>query len=584
MANYVRRSDGYHRLTPYVLRSDGYHRLEQRVLRADGFHKIDTDSVVSGDTGGNPGGSPSESLFFDVDDSILQSAISTNRTNIDKLVFAHFFAHFGLAMSDTTPWSYYRSQWLNTAATSEVYPTYGGFLREVPLSAGTVPRTPRGGWTVKQEIAASEIKIAMQGLIDGFFCDILWTNTGDHQWQWMDALAFAAQNDPDIIGKFFVVPYLDPDSSNLRDMIKQQNGKTYADAAALCDRLSATSPVLPSGERLVGIYDPPGLGSTLTAADWSGFATYLQNNIANYSGGVRFVASFTNWSDRTSYDDPVFQATGPWSFGAVVAGTTNSTSADAAAIGQGDERAYLSVKNVRPSQTKADEPENLDAMTAGWERIVTDQPRFTELVTWGDHSEGGGWAPTNMNGHVPLDVSAWYIAALKTGSYPTILTDAAYLSHHQQLRIGSGTSIAAGSPQTNLMTAFDRGASQPTPRNKIQVDIFAKTNGLVIKIWSGCSAVGVRDGTLSTSSTLGTGHQKFTADEAIGYVCIAIEDGGLEVISINSPVEIQNQVWASDQWGYYMMGNIRGTADVYRATQNTDGSQPTWPTPTSLTA
>lgn len=94
--------------------------------------------------------------------------------------------------------------------------------------------------------------------------------------------------------------------------------------------------------------------------------------------------------------------------------------------------APVSVQDVRPSQGVFWESDNLRNLRATWARAIEDDADFVLLVTWNDYSESTSFAPSMAHGYVFLDVSAYYATWFKTGSAPTIVRDAMYVTHRTQ--------------------------------------------------------------------------------------------------------------------------------------------------------
>lgn len=98
-------------------------------------------------------------------------------------------------------------------------------------------------------------------------------------------------------------------------------------------------------------------------------------------------------------------------------------------------------ENDRPdpdiASLKQTEGYGVKVMQNQWESAILNNDSWVQLVSWNDHEEQHGIRPTTGYQWVPHDITAYYAARYRTGTYPTITRDAIY--YHHRMMAGNVT-------------------------------------------------------------------------------------------------------------------------------------------------
>ncbi|MBK5250131.1 MAG: hypothetical protein JJE50_12005 [Actinomycetales bacterium] len=326
----------------------------------------------------------------------------------EKRIFAHYFPPYPISLDNSeSETDYYTRHYLDPEGEDGIHAASGGLLRDRPLARD--PLT--GDWA--QADLVTEVNQAADAGIDGFFVDILSLTSAN--WDRTVELMEAA----DGAGRGFVlVPQLDATA----DAGQQPLAEIAAKMAQLAGMPAAYR--LDSGEFVLSAFKaenhPPQW--------WSQLMDILkdEHGITTVFMPVFLDARYLDDYSGISY------AMGDWGLrnpGHVVAAPDRAAQAHAL-----NSRwiAPVSVQDVRPSQGVFWESDNLRNLRATWARAIEDDADFVLLVTWNDYSESTSFAPSMAHGYVFLDVSAYYATWFKTGSAPTIVRDAMYVTHRTQ--------------------------------------------------------------------------------------------------------------------------------------------------------
>lgn len=462
----------------------------------------------------------------------------------NKLVFAHYFGPYPIRISDVSPSNdFYANNYLRATGEKSKFITTGGLLRDRPL-----PVAPSGtGWEAQD--ATQDIAWAKSAGIDGFYVNIM-GGTGDNITRYEKLRDVAKASFPG----FYVIPMIDANGSLATPVI---NGvPTDGDPALVAEmiaRFSQTSYRLPDNRMLVGTFKIEGK----TPAWWSSVWSALQANHAITPAVVGVYNDYTKAGNYTQY------ASGRWGVGADpnIYATRANYGTEARARNE-LYQADVWAQDIRPSYSLFDEARGTKALFAAWDRAITDQANMVQICTWSDYSEGSQFRPSAARGSVELDLSAWKIAQYKTGTQPTILKDAVYVSHRNQ----TSTSTIAG-PQTKLMAHWNR-PNKSAFQEKVEVLTFLTAP----------ADVTVTVGGVATTYAAAAGMFSKEVDARAGSVVVVVQRSGATVVSHTSPYQIRATVWQQDRQ-YFMSSSLRSTALQFDPTETDTGQKPTYPTP-----
>jgi Glycosyl hydrolase family 71 len=458
-----------------------------------------------------------------------------------KKVLGHYFGPFGIS-ADSNGASgqsdYWATQYIPPTGESGSHLSFGGYMRNRPM-----PRAlPPGDWSLAD--AATDIVNARAVGIDGFFCDIM-ALSGSYLQRYTDVIA-AAANYPG----FVIVPMLDCSPSCFKGLsatttagvIQGYQGKpsTWVDT---------------DGKMIVGSY----WAEQNTAAWWASVATAC----ANLGFQVKFAHVYLSpgsWNQNSASSQWAAGQWGPGADGNISNQAVSPAASSVRAAGQ-KVLAPVWVQDLRPNQSSYSEASNTKALTNFWDQAIIANADVVQLCTWSDYSEGSVFADSVDMGMVPSDISAYYIAKLKTGSAPTILLDAIYLSYRNHV---SGATILG--PQTTFMNKRTwAGQEAPTTFN-VEALVFLTAPATVTITVAG---------TPHTFSGV-AGINRFTTPAAAGNVSATVTRNSVVTASVSPPVPIRSTLWADD-WTYFMFSSIRGTAGRFDPQMTSAGAIPTYP-------
>ena len=466
-----------------------------------------------------PGDEPSEGLFFKLPTAAAAS---------EKKVFAHFFGPYPIVLTNEDPSNdYYVRNFLSVNGESGAHAAYGGLLRDRPIT-----HWPYANPYIQTQMH-DEIQNAMQAGIDGFFVNIM--GSSGSNWDRYVALAdVASASYPD----FKVIPMVDANGN-----MAKNEGETVT-AARVNTILSKSSAYrLPDGRYLLGSFKAEGK----TLAWWQNVVNTLQNT---HGKQIAFVGVYNAIGQAANYNATPQYAAGSWGPGADPGVAANYGDYATAARARG-EKILVPVwaQDIRPRSGLFDEARNTGALRGHWTRAINDNADLVQLCTWSDYSEGSQFQPSAMRGHVLADLSAYYIARWKTGSFPAILRDAMYVSHRNQM---STATVTGG--QTTLMSHWAR-TNRSAFREHVEILTFFTTS----------ATVSVKIGASTYSYTAPAGMNVQTYPMEAGHVSAKAVRSGSEIARVNSPVVIKSTTVNQDRQ-YAMFSSIRGTSEQYDPT------------------
>lgn len=489
------------------------------------------DSGASGGGGGGGGGTtqtPTPGLPFYLDTTALRSS--------PKKIFAHYFGTFPISIDDvqttTAPGDYWWHGYMMASGEGGAHSAQGGYLRNRPLT-----RNPLGtGYVLKDAI--TDVQQAYTAGVDGFFCDILGAPGSGKTWtQYMTVKQAADQTYPD--GSFKVIPMIDTNGSMV-------TGGASADTIAAAIYAFASGPssyYLPDGRYLVSSFR--GEGKNL--AWWQAVFAALK---ANYGIDGAFMPAYLNINLATNYTGQSWTyGTSYWGDGAdpniQIKGTNNGAPVHA----RGEKyMAPIQAQNIRVYSSVFDEAYGTWALRAAWDRAVREQADYIQLVTWSDYSEGGEFNYSIANGSTLLDLTAYYATAWKLGSYPTILQDAIYLSHRDQL---SSSTPTGG--QTSFLQHWNRGANVTAIQDVVEV-LTMLTSSAQVTV-----TIGGVNHTYTAPAGVNVQYYPLVAGAAPSAVAIR---NGTAVAQITSSVAVLASPVKDDRQ-YFRFSSLRGTTGQF---------------------
>ena len=465
-----------------------------------------------------------------------------------KLYMAHFYPPYPRRIDnipadgvDLASSDYYSRNYLNPTGGSEPQNApFGGVLRTRPM-----PLVPTAaGVSFETDNARREVQDALDADLDGFFTNI--TNvSGANLLRCQQLRDVAAAEFPG----FIVAPMLDTSSASA---LSTAAPAAVASLIASFANKSCTK-YLADGRMLIGSFQ----GDTQTVAWWSSLQSIL---LATYNITIAVCGSYNNFITATEAHKTVLYASGQWGYGA-------DPSVQLASTGLAGEKAYAAARSVlnmrsvwmqdiRPFAAVFDEARNTEALRVAWDKVIADDVPIVQLCTWSDLKEGSAFYRTETRGRVGADISAWYAAWWKTGVAPTILKDAAYLTHRQ----APLSAVPTGSQTTTMQqwkppTAGGRNNTSAL-REMVEALVFL-TAPATVRITS--------NGTTQDFAAP-AGMSAWLKTAGLGPVKVQVIRGAVTVVDLASPIIISNS-WPNDHREYAAFGSIRGTG----------GQRASWP-------
>jgi hypothetical protein len=350
-------------------------------------------------------------------------------------VFAHYFTLFPISIDNLDPASdYYTAQFLNPTGENGTHTATGGFLRDRPL-----PRAPlSGNWQLQD--MKTEVTRASDAGLDGFTVDVL-SLSGYH----MDRLKVLLQAAQEVDPSFKIV--LMPDATTVAD-----DANTLAANMANLAKTYTSVYRLGDGRVVISPFFAEQKGLTY----WTQFISAMQGQGLS----VAFVPCFLNYGANAAAYAPISYGFSNWGDRSPA-----SNSSLAGNITDAHNRGKIwmqpvSVQDERPSQGIYDEANNTENLRITWNAALGGAD-WVQIPTWNDYSESAEVAPSANTGWSFLDLISYYLTRYKTGTFPAITKDTAYITS----RIHFVNSTPTYN-QTKLMSL--RGGSSP-PRDNVEI-------------------------------------------------------------------------------------------------------------------
>lgn len=469
-----------------------------------------------------PVGNATPGLFFELPNNI--------RTK-DKKVFGHYFGPYPRSTDNKVPTNdSYVNSYLNPNGIS-TYVANGGLLRDRPI-----PTQPKGSdWRVQN--AKSEIEWAIAAGIDGMWCDLLGLSGSN----WDDYIALrdaAVQYYPG----FYVLPMVDANGAH-KDATASQVANSISQFA---NRTSSYT--MPNGKYLFGSFKAEGKDQAWWQAIIDALKTEKNIDAVFCAVFLNYGAQYANYKAITTIGSYWGSGSDPKVIPQV---------ADNAAVARANGQKWMmpiQPQNIRCGQRLYDEALGTAALRAAWARAIKDNVDYIQFVTWSDFSEGGQVVPSVQSGFVNCDLSAYYMTQWKTGAAPTILRDAIYLSHRNQL-LNATPQFTSTAPMTQ------RALSNRTP----EADIVE-----VLTFLTAPAAMTINVGGNITTYTAPAGEFTKTVPLANGAISANAVRNGASVAYIGSPIGCQSAPPVQDR-GYYKFSSLRST-DTYDVPTNLNGT------------
>ncbi len=451
----------------------------------------------------------------------VASAASTPRLPFDmpalstssKLVFAHYLPSLVLSLDNKTPASdYYTVNYLAPRGEGGAHAAYGGFIRDRPVGRAV---SASASWRLLD--METEVRQAMAAGIDGFALDLLTVNTSAQVWTNMKLLLQAARN----VSPTFKI-MLQPDMSALAS----KDAATVAKATALLAAYPSAYN-LNDGRLVVA----PFYAENKSIAWWTSYksimaSTYgqtvalfpvVQNDQVYAKAFAPISIGIGNWGSRNPQWNPP---------NATYSTSPRGRVAAVHAMGKMWMQP-VSVQDERPNQGVFEEPLNTQNMRDTWQIARDSSAEWVLLPTWNDYTEGTSIEPSAKHGWAFLDLMSYYITWFKTGRAPTIVRDAAYLTHRSQ-----PWRAAQSFPQTRLMRL--RGGSP------------ARDTVESLNFLTGPATVSVTVGGVTTTCSEPAGVSSCLAPLRPGTVSVRVTRSGATVAAVTSPVVVSARPYVQD--------------------------------------
>ncbi len=432
------------------------------------------------------------------------------------LVFAHYFTPYPLSLDNlASDADYYARNYLQPSGEGGKFASWGGLLRDRPLA---VPTSRSSDWQVRNFM--TEIEQAKSAGIDGWTLNLM--SASGRNWDSALQIMEAAER----VGDFVVVPMVDA-TATFADRTPE------AVAAQLAQLYAYSSAYKEDREYLLSSFKAEGnsvswwkqLISTLEGKyriPITFQAVFLDASAANMQAFAPIADGFGNWGSRSvqrtlalpDYDQR--------------AQTFGRTWMEAVAV-----------QDIRYKDGRWAEALNTTSYRTQWERAISQDVDYVQLVTWNDYSESTQIAPSMAHGTAFLDITAYYTSWFHTGKRPAISSDEVVLTHRTQFVDAKPTY------RHNLMGEPNLGGNTTPARDSVEA-----------LVWLTAPAtVEVTVGGKTTRFSAPAGMSAYTVPLALGNVSVKIVRGGSTVQSLTSPFKVIDrpyvqdlQYWAASSW------------------------------------
>lgn len=422
-------------------------------------------------------------------------------------MFAHYFAPYPLSLDNQAiSTDYYARHYLRPDGESGKFASYGGLLRDRPLSPGASSSTT---WRVDNLV--TETRQAKSAGIDGWTLNLM--SSSGQNWDASMNLMTAAEK----VGGFVVVPMVDGSSNFI--------GNTPATAASLLNKLYASSAAYKvDGEYLLSSFKAEGA----SVSWWTEVIRILETT---YKRPITFQAVFLDASDaHMKAFDAIADGYGNWG-SRTERNITNAP--DYAGRADAYDKTWMSpvaVQDVRFTQVRWAESNNTAAFRAGWARAMSDDAEYVQLVTWNDYSESTQIAPSRAHDTAFLDMTRYYASWFHTGTAPAIASDEIVVTHRTQFTSAkpSYTHTLMGAPTLD-------GTSTPA-REMVEAVVWLTAP----------ATVQITVGGKTTTVSAPAGMSAHTVPLALGAVSAKVVRSGSTAVSITSPHAVVQTPYVQD--------------------------------------
>ena len=432
-----------------------------------------------------------------------------------RKAFAHYVPWIPQSIDNKVP-DYYDRHFLVPGGESGKHAAYGGYMRDRPLARPIVADT---AWKLRD--LERDVRQAVAGGLDGFAVDIVQLgDVGGTQWTAINSLLQAARNvDPTF--KIMLMPDMTGTSMLGKDAATMAKWLAHLGSSPAAYRLD-------DGRLVVS----PFTAERKTVAFWTQVLSIMKSTHATPVAFLPLFQDERKWRDAF---DPISYGMSNWGNRNPAGNNPTTTHADsptgrAAAVHALGQKWMqpVSVQDQRPRAGIYDEAQNTQNLRNTWEIARKTGAELVQIPTWNDYPEGTSIAPSAGNGWSYLDMSAYYLSWYKTGSAPTIVRDAVYLTHRTQ-----PAAALPSYPQTLLMKL--RGGSSPA-RDTVEALTFLTAPG----------TVRVRVGTASYTCEVSAGVDTCTVPLGVGEVSAVVERGGAPVTAVESPATVTKTPYVQD--------------------------------------
>lgn len=435
----------------------------------------------------------------------------------DRKVFAHYFPPYPVSLDNIQPdQDYYTRHYLNPEGENSKFLEAGGFLRDRPVG-----RAPRSGDYVLSDLRTEVAHAAATG-IDGFTVNVM--GTSGRNWEITTKLFTAAR---EAGNGFTVVPNVDANGSI--------GSATPAHVAEKLNQLygSGSAHRLSDGRYLLSSFRAEGK----PVSWWRDIMSIMQQR---YGKKIAFTAVFVDASSANMKAfAPISYALSDWGT-RDPEGIKQRPNMVAAAKALGTRwMSSVAFQDVRPSSFVYAEAGNSRALRLSWNEAINDGAHMVQLVTWNDYSETSSFAVSRAHGRGILDLSAFYAARFKTGSFPRTGSDAIYVVHRTQ--------PYAAQPYTpHRLSAPTLGNSLTTPRDRVEVVTFLKA----------ASTLRITVGSYVRTVEAPAGYSYRTVPLHTGQVSVTATRAGIVAEKVTSPHTIKARKQVQDL--QYYVANSEG--------------------------
>lgn len=461
-----------------------------------------------------------------------------------KKVWAHWMGGaFPISVDNkdaaVDPSEYWRNNWMppgNIEGGSN-HAAYGGFVRQRKPYRAPLPAAATS-YEVRDKV--TEIGWIVGAGIDGFTAELLSVPVNgverDNRWLQVNQLFAAADQ---VADPTFTITLM-PDSHTLQN--------DPAAVAAALHSLSSRRVTRIDGRLVIAPYAPEAKG----LAFWTEVLNLLRSR---YGHNPIFWGCYSAaW--RSSGQAPTFDSIAyghsRWGERDPLASASNTIDTGQAPrychstynkpwmhyVAPGDERPHAGIFSER---------RNSDQLVSSWLAAINAGAdcNWVQIATWDDFAEGSAICPTQSSKHFWLDINAYFLTRYKTGSWPTIVRDAVYLSHRRQ--------PLAGVTYTGQQTKFQSLTGATPAVDRVEALVFSSKPSGTVTI-----TIGGQDTSfdIATLVPVAPGVYSCTAALRSGSCSAVFRRAGVTVAAVTSPTPVSRTQIVQDT-SYYGCSSLR---------------------------